>query len=211
MARRLGALLFLALPLLSGGAAAAENQYVGVEKCKNCHSATKKGDQYGIWVKGKHAKAVPELATDQAKKYAQAKNVADPHKGAECLKCHVTAYESPAAQKSPKFDPALGVQCESCHGPGGNHVKARLGAEEEGDDTKPVQIAKDEIIAKPTAEDCRKCHNKESPAYKPFAFRKYFKEIAHLDPRKQRPADYVDKIPDDPKDDPEAAKVEFKK
>lgn len=204
--------MFLGLQLLSGSATAGENQYVGVEKCKNCHSATKKGDQYGIWAKGKHAKSFPELTTENAKKYAQAKNIADAQKDAQCIKCHVTAYDAPAAQKSPKFDPTLGVQCESCHGPGGNHVKARLSAEDEGgDDSKPVQIPKDEIIAKPTAEDCRKCHNKESPAYKAFAFRKYFKEIAHLDPRKQRPADYIDKIPDDPKDDPEAAKIEFKK
>jgi hypothetical protein len=187
-----------------------DNKYVGSEQCKNCHSSVKKGDQFGKWLKQKHSHAFALLASDEAKKTAAEKKVADPQKSADCLKCHST--EVPAEQKGPKFDPTQGVQCETCHGPGGKHVAARKAFEpEEGKEDDIVEIAKDEIIASPTADTCRKCHSKDSPSYKPFAFKKYAKEIQHLDPRKKRAADYIDKLPDDPKDDPDAAKVEFKK
>ena len=206
-------MFMLAVVWGSGGYAADTNLYVGVEKCKNCHSTPSKGAPYEVWLKAKHSKAYVTLASDEAKKLGATKHVAEPQKSAECLKCHVTAYELPAEQKHKKFDMTAGVQCETCHGPGTKHVEARLkgdDAEEVGGVPKPIEISKDEIIAEPTAETCRKCHNKDSPAYKPFAFKKFFKEIAHLDPRKKRPADFIDKMPDDPKDDPDAAKVEFK-
>jgi hypothetical protein len=32
---------------------------------------------------------------------------------------------------------------------------------------------------------CRTCHNKESPSYKPFCFKRYFKEVAHPDPNQK--------------------------
>jgi hypothetical protein len=191
-------------------AASGEAIYVGAEKCKNCHSSPKKGDPFGKWNESLHSKAFTALASDDAKKLGATKNVAEPQKAAECLKCHVTAFELPATVKGKKFDPSMGVQCETCHGPGSKHVDARLKAEEAEDD-KIVEIPKEEIIAKPTSETCRKCHNKESPNYKPFAFNKFLKQIAHLDPRKKRPADYLDTLPAEPTDDPDAAKTEFKK
>ena len=200
--------------LTSGSVSLADGDaiYVGAEKCKNCHSSPKKGDPYGMWMKEKHSKAYTVLASDEAKKLGATKNIAEPQKSDDCLKCHVAAVGVAAEKKHKKFDPTQGVQCESCHGPGSKHVEARLKADEVEDDSKPVAIGKDEIIGSPTAETCRKCHNKQdSPNYKPFAFKKYFKQIAHLDPRKGRPADYIDKLPDDPKDDPDAAKIEFSK
>ena len=186
-------------------------KYMGSAKCKNCHSTAAKGDQFDAWLKTKHAKAFEQLASPEAIKLGKTKGVDQPQKSAECLKCHVTAYEVPAAQKHKNFDATMGVQCESCHGPGSKHVEARLAADEAAAGDKPIEVGKDEIIGHPGADTCRKCHNKDGPSYKPFAFKKYLKEIAHLDPRKKRPADYQDKIPDDPKDDPEAEKIEFKK
>jgi len=184
------------LALLSGSSLIAGDaaQYVGAEKCKNCHSAAAKGDQYGKWAKEDHAKAVEKLAGDAALKLGKEKGVAEPQKDKACLTCHVTAYDEPAASKGKKFDPTQGVQCESCHGPGSAHVKARLEGEESGD--KPLKIPAGEIVAIPTAETCKKCHNEKSPSYKPFDYKKYLKEIAHPDPRQNHPADYLDKLGD---------------
>ncbi len=200
----------IALLLMSGvfvaSSRAEDAIYVGAEKCKNCHSAPSKGDPYDKWMGEKHSQAFKVLSSEEAKKTALAKNVADPTKDASCLKCNVTAFEAPAAQKSKKFDLTMGVQCETCHGPGSKHVDARL--KDEGDDdakdAKVVELPKGEIIAAPTAETCYKCHNKDSPNYVPFAFNKFFPVIAHLDPRKKRPADYLEKIPPGPQDDPKA-------
>lgn len=179
--------------LLAGTTCAQEeNKYVGVEKCKTCHSAAAKGDAYGAWTKMKHAHAYATLASPEGKKLAAEKKVDDPQKNEACVSCHVTAYGVPAAQKHKKFDETLGVQCESCHGPGGKHVAARMEAAE-GDE----KIGKDEIVSAPTIETCKKCHNEKSPNYKPLCFKKAAKATAHLDPRRKHPADYFDKLPCD--------------
>jgi hypothetical protein len=171
------------------------NKYYGAEKCKNCHASAAKGNPYEVWSKMKHAQAYATLASPEAKKIAAERKIDDPQKSDACLVCHVTAFGVPAEQKHKKFDQTLGVQCESCHGPGGKHVPARLAAE--GDETKVQQIGKDEIIHDVTIETCKKCHNEKSPSYKPFCFRKAAKAIAHLDPRRNHPADFFDKLPCD--------------
>jgi hypothetical protein len=191
----LGAALFLAG---SGRVMGADevNKYYGAEKCKNCHASAAKGNPYEVLSKMKHAQAYATLASPEAKKIAAEKKIDDPQKSDQCLVCHVTAFGVPAAQKHKKFDETQGVQCESCHGPGGKHVAARLAAEG-GDETKVQQIGKDEIIHDVTQETCKKCHNEKSPSYKPFCFRKAAKAIAHLDPRRNHPADFFDKLPCD--------------
>jgi len=197
--------LLMALVIMASSHA-GDAIYVGAEKCKNCHSAPSKGDPYDKWLGEKHSNAFKVLTSDEGKKTAKAKGIDDASKAADCLKCHVTAFEAPAAMKSNKFDPTLGVQCETCHGPGSKHVDARL--KDEGDDdaaaAKLLVLPAGEIIGAPTAETCMKCHNKDSPNYVPFAFNKFYPVIAHLDPRKKRPADYLEKIPADPRDDPKA-------
>lgn len=76
----------------------AQNQYVGSAKCKMCHNAPAKGDQFKKWSDSKHSKALASL------KGADATN-------AKCLKCHapVAAFQSE------------GVTCEACHGAGSNY------------------------------------------------------------------------------------------
>ena len=186
-----------ALLILTGSlasfAADETNQYVGAEKCKSCHAAASKGDPYGVWLKSDHAKAFPTLATPEALKSGATRNVAEPQKSPECLVCHETAFSAPATQKSKKFDPTQGVQCESCHGPGGNHVKARNNAEEEPGD-KVVKVGKDEIVSTPGPQVCIQCHNEKSPNYKPFDYLTYLKKIVHLDPRRNHPADYLEQL-----------------
>lgn len=186
--------VFLAL---SASAAEGDNQYVGAEKCKSCHNAASKGDPYGAWLKSEHHKAYETLAGDKAKAQAKEKGIADPQKDKACVACHVTAYEVPAALKGKKFDQTQSVQCESCHGPGGNHAKARLAAEDEAPE-KVVQLPKGEIVQVPPPETCKQCHNEKSPNYKPFDYTAYVKKIAHLDPRRNHPADYLDKLGAEP-------------
>lgn len=177
-------------------AQAKDAKYMGVEKCKNCHNSEKKGDQYGIWKETKHAKAYETLAGEEAKKIAKEKGIDDPQKSDKCLKCHVTAFNEPDAKKDDKFDPKLGIQCEACHGPASVHVKARLAAaaEEESDDLfgdtggsdERIDIPDGEVDAKPTEENCKKCHNSESPTFKEFKFDERYEEIKHPDPRNKK-------------------------
>ena len=187
------ALIAMLLTAVSSMAADATAQYVGSDKCKNCHAAESKGSPYDNWLKMDHHKAFATLATPEALKAGQAKGVASPQTDDKCLVCHVTAFSAPATQKSKKFDPTQGVQCESCHGPAGNHVKARLAAEESAPDVV-VQVGKDEIVHTPGPQVCMQCHNDKSPVFKGFDYLTYLKKIAHLDPRRKHPADWLEQL-----------------
>lgn len=170
--------------------APAKNRYIGAAKCKNCHSAKESGDQYGVWMKEKHPNAYQALASDKAKEYAKARGIeGDPQKSDKCLKCHVTAFAAPKDELHKSFDPTLGVQCETCHGPGENHLKARMAAAAEapeGAEPKYTAVPADEIIANPPMKTCLQCHNEESPSFKPFCFHKRVEDIRHLNPLKPR-------------------------
>jgi hypothetical protein len=173
----------------SGGGAAAENKYIGADKCKACHSAKESGDQHSAWKGTLHAKAFATLSSEEAKKLATEKGIADPAKADECVSCHVTAFGVPEAEIKKGFDRALGVQCEVCHGPGDAHMKARFAAASKGDAPAGyVQVPADEIIAVPTQDVCLKCHNEKSPSYKPFCFHEFGAKIRHLNPKKPRTA-----------------------
>lgn len=187
--------LSLLLAPLAGCLRASEssNQYVGAGKCKLCHLSESKGSPYGNWLKQAHRKAYDDLASHDAQKIARQRNIADPQKDEACLSCHVTAAGVPAEMKGKKFDQTQGVQCESCHGPGGNHARTRM-EEEEVEGGKVVPIPSGEIIAVTPTATCLQCHNDKSPTYKPFDYAKFLKQIAHLDPRRNHPPDYLDRL-----------------
>ncbi|NOT29616.1 MAG: hypothetical protein HOP15_04105 [Planctomycetes bacterium] len=169
------------------GAAPAANKYIGADKCKSCHGAAESGDQYGHWKGMKHAKAFETLASEDSKKLAAAKGIADAQKSDDCVKCHVTAFGVPEAQIKKGFDRAQGVQCESCHGPGEQHMKARFAAAAKGNASQDyVQVPADEIIAAPKMAVCVECHNERSPSYKEFCYHEFNAEIRHLNPKKPR-------------------------
>jgi hypothetical protein len=181
----------------SGVAApAAQNtpRYIGAAKCKNCHSAEETGDQHGKWMKMKHAQAFANLASDEAKKAGAARGVAEPQKDAACLKCHTTGWGLPPESFKKGFEVADGVQCESCHGPGEDHMKARMaaamggGADEGFGDEAPAYVAipAGEIVASPKEATCRECHNAESPTFERFCFYKFRDKAGHLNPKKPR-------------------------
>ena len=173
--------------------AATANKYIGAAKCKNCHSAAESGNQYAAWQAANHSKAFETLATDEAKRIAKEKGIDDPQKSDACLRCHVTAYGLPEEQIKKGFDQKLGVQCETCHGPGDNHVKARMAAVAKaagaGEAPKgPQPIDENEMSSKIGVDTCLRCHNEESPTFKPFCFCERAAKIRHLDPRKTHAA-----------------------
>jgi len=154
-------------------------QYVGAAKCKMCHMGVKKGDQFAKWQASKHSKAFATLATDQAKEVAKKAGVTgDPQQSPKCLKCHVTGYEAPASAKAASYSQTEGVGCESCHGAGSAYQSMKvMNALRAG-----TQDAKAVGFFKPNEATCKKCHNPESPTYKPFKFDEAWKQIAHMIP-----------------------------
>lgn len=159
---RLAVVVAVALP----ASAFAQAKFVGEGKCKSCHGAV-----VTQLKSGPHAKAFETLGTPEAKKVGAKAGVTDPQADAKCLKCHVTASGAEGLPATMKKE--SGVQCESCHGAGGNHVKARMAAEE---NSKP---APGEIDVKPAEKVCTTCHNKESPTFKGFKYADAVAKIKH--------------------------------
>jgi Cytochrome c554 and c-prime len=164
------------------------NRYIGVMKCKNCHQAKDAGDQFAHWKESKHSQAFETLGTAKAKESGKTRGVEEPQTDPKCLKCHETAYGLDKKEIMRGFNPKEGVQCETCHGPGENHMKARMIAAAQASATAGgwVKIPDDEIIKNPDQKTCLQCHNEESPNFKPFCFYKFRAQIQHLDPQKPR-------------------------
>ncbi|MEZ4227510.1 MAG: cytochrome c family protein, partial [Polyangiaceae bacterium] len=161
------------------------NRYIGAQKCKTCHGKDETGNQHKVWSAGKHAHAFEVLASDRAKEVGKEKGIADPQKDAACIECHQTAYGLDAALIQKGFDPSLGVQCETCHGPGEQHMMARMKAASEKVDGYP-KIPDGEIIALPTKEACVACHNPKSPTFQPFCIHERLEKIKHWNPNRPR-------------------------
>ncbi|MBI5365446.1 MAG: cytochrome C554 [Planctomycetes bacterium] len=157
------------------------HNYVGVDKCKVCHKSEAKGNQHGKWLESKHSKAYATLASEESKKVAKEKGIADPQKAPECLRCHTTAFGVAAEALGEKFKVEEGVQCEACHGPGADYQKKEI--------MKDVEKAKAAGMTLPDEKVCTKCHNKDSPFYKEFDFKKFAEKIAHPNPNKGKGGD----------------------
>ena len=168
------------------GTPAAENKYIGADKCKSCHGKPEIGDQYGHWKTMEHSKAFETLASEEAKKIGAEKGIADPQKADQCVKCHVTAFGVPEAEIKKGFNVAHGVQCETCHGPGEQHMKARFTAAAGGDQAAAAKVPAGEIVSVPDETVCTKCHNAESPTFKEFCFHEFSAKVRHLNPGKER-------------------------
>ena len=180
-------------PDLSGPTPPAGGRYIGAAMCKNCHNGADKGNAYDHWMGTPHAKAFENLASDKAKEAAKKLGIDDPQKSEKCLKCHVTAYGVDKKEIKVSFKPEHGVQCEACHGPGEDHYKKRF-AEAQKPGTAPSPITADEIHSLRAADGCVKCHNEESPTYKPFCLKERMEKIEHLDPRKKRSEEELKKL-----------------
>ena len=159
----------LVLMALTVAQAEYKHQFTGAKKCKVCHMSKKRGNQWQIWLDSKHAKAYETLATDKAK--ALAKGDKSPQEDPACLKCHAAGYDAPAELLGSKYDRAEGVTCESCHGPGKDYSPMKI--------MKDKKLSVENGLILPKKEDCLKCHNKESPTYKPFDFDAFWAKIKH--------------------------------
>lgn len=155
---------------------AEEHEFVGVKKCALCHKKAEQGEQVRIWQESKHAKAFESLATPEAKEFAAKRGVSDPQTSGKCLKCHSTAYGFTEERVTQAIPVEEGISCESCHGPGKDYMK------------KNIMEKKEDAIANglniPNEQTCRKCHNEESPTFKPFNFAERYEKIKHLIPKK---------------------------
>jgi hypothetical protein len=166
----------LVLPtLVQGQDETPKPQYVGSMTCaKICHKTSKQGEQLRIWQESSHAKAWETLAGEKALAIAKEKGIADPQKSDQCVKCHTTAHGAAADLLDAKFSHEEGVGCESCHGPGSLYKK------------RSVMKDRDAAVAAglllPDEKTCVKCHNAESPTFKPFNYEERMKMIAHAKP-----------------------------
>jgi hypothetical protein len=119
--------------------------FAGSRACRPCHS-----DDYRIWERSKHAKAMQTLVDEKHDK--------DP----ECVVCHVVGLEFESGFVSMEKTPHLkDVGCESCHGPARKHVQDPLNNK----------------LGKAGEGSCMQCH---VPAHSPnFDFPRYWKQIEH--------------------------------
>ena len=163
-----GWLILIASPLLLGAAVPATNpgtavhQYIGVTKCKKCHTSAKKGGQFKVWSQSKHSRAFEVLASDSALAIAERKGVKDPQRAPECLQCHVTGYGEPAEHFTPTWSDSEGVGCESCHGAGSDYWNKEVMQDLRFGKAAPEKFG----LVMPTRETCAKCHNEKSPSGK---------------------------------------------
>jgi hypothetical protein len=154
-----------------------QHSYVGAAKCaKMCHKSAKQGEQLPIWEKSKHADAYKVLATPAALATAKKAGITgDPQKSDKCLKCHVTGFGVDAKLKEATYAIEEGVGCEVCHGAGKDYAKLNIMKD------KKQAIAAGLVL--PDEKTCVKCHNQESPNYKPFDFKVMAAKIAHPVPK----------------------------
>jgi len=176
--------LIFPLAILEAGTAT----YVGVKKCKVCHSKEKMGGtQYQVWKATKMAKAMESLKPGVASDI-KTKAGLDPQKDytndPKCLKCHTTGYGEPGGFESMEKTPHLAnVQCEACHGPGSEYRKPKIMSKkafkENWDAAHQKAVAAG--LIRPSEKVCAKCHNEENPVHKFFKYNytEYREKIKH--------------------------------
>lgn len=108
-----------------------------------------------------------EFQAWEASPHAKAYDVLDAaaQKSARCLSCHTLVADDTQLGLT-------GVQCESCHGPGRHYT--------------PDYVMRDaelsrllNLVAKPDATSCQRCHTDASPSLSPFDFKTKRELIKH--------------------------------
>jgi hypothetical protein len=197
-------------------------QYIGVTDCALCHKGRKVGDQFDKWQDGPHSKAFEVLAAPAGKAVADKLGIANPQASGKCLKCHSTAYNWTERVQTSTIKPEQGVVCESCHGPAKNYVP-RVSADLILEDPLRQRSLADLLnpftlkaktcysiitmddrqkairagLIYPAFQSCTRCHNEQSPTWKPdryvtkggkhvgFDLPQNFVKIAHPMPQTQ--------------------------
>jgi hypothetical protein len=161
----------LAAVFLISFSSLAENKYVGAKLCGACHKGEKKGSQFEIWQKSKHAEAYKTLTGAKAAEIAKTKGLKTAaNESPECLTCHAITADA-------KLTPD-GVQCETCHGAGSAYKSVMK------DEVKAVAAGLIEYKDKAAIEKkCTTCHNEKSPTFKAFKFDEMWPKIKHMMPK----------------------------
>jgi hypothetical protein len=162
-------IVFFIVPLML----AAQNKYVGVKMCSMCHKGEKKGAQFEIWQKSKHAEAYKTLTGAKAAEIAKAKGLKKAaNESPECLECHAITEDS-------KLTPD-GVQCEMCHGAGSAYKTMPIMK----DKAKAIAAGLTDFKDKAAIEKvCKSCHNEKSPTHKAFKLDEMWAKIKHSIPK----------------------------
>ena len=165
--------LFLAAIVLLSFSVIAQNKYVGAKMCGMCHKGDKKGSQFEIWQKSKHAEAYKTLTNAKSAEIAKAKGLKKAaNESPECLECHAISGDVKLV--------ADGVQCESCHG-AGSAFKAMPVMK---DHAKAIAAGLTDFKDKGAIEKkCTSCHNEKSPTHKSFKFEEMWAKIKHPIPK----------------------------
>jgi hypothetical protein len=140
---------------------AGDHAYIGSKKCKMCHLK-----EYKSWEETKMAKAFDVLKPGERSE-AKSKAGLEPDKDyttdATCLKCHVTGYGESGGFTDVESTPELvGVGCEMCHGAGGTYTKPEH-MSLKNKEYKKADLVAVGMVGEITEEQCRGCHNTESP------------------------------------------------
>ncbi len=124
-------------------------EYIGAKKCKMCHK-----NEHKSWLETKHAKAYDVLKPAEKKKDS-------------CVVCHVTGF----GVADTLFE---GVQCEACHGPGSLYKSTKIMSKKKYKENREAQhkLALEAGLIIPDEKTCTGCHNKKSPNFKSFDYKK---------------------------------------
>ena len=159
------------------------HQFVGSQKCQDCHEA-----EYEVWHDGiqKFDDHGPHTHATDSLVNPNQRSAIPRHFDPECLSCHVTGWNP--QKYFPYASGYLDLKasnhlhmngCENCHGPGSAHVAA----EEDGGDTALMTRLREQLrLTKKQAEtQCMKCHDHDnSPDFHvKGAFETYWKRVEH--------------------------------
>ena len=153
---KLAFLVFALMAYQSSTHVIAEAQYVGPDKCQNCHKAP-----HGVWKNTAHFKSYKKVHKHKtAKKIVKAVGEKRMKKSAICANCHYTMVK-----KKKKAKPVAGPSCESCHGPASKWISVH---NEKGvDKATRISNAVAAGMVRPdnlydVASNCMSCHGLEN-------------------------------------------------
>ena len=158
-------------------------EFVGSERCQDCHD-----EEYKIWKKGIDGKGGPHAHATESLVHPGERSDIPRHFDPECLSCHVTGWNPqeyyPYKTGYLKLQDALlhANGCENCHGPGSQHIAAESGALEVSDEVmKQLQDAMRLTLEDARKSKCMTCHDLDnSPDFHlEGAFDKYWEMIKH--------------------------------
>lgn len=154
------------------------NQFLGSEKCGECHTKA-----FDVWQNTPHAKATDSLVNPVER--ADIPRHFDP----ECLSCHVTGWHpqrffpySSGFLSLSKSVAMHGNGCENCHGPGSAHVAAEEGTTDVSEEMQTALRLSMRVTKAASEKKCIECHDIDNSPnfYDTGAFDRYFQDIEHI-------------------------------